>query len=903
MIYNHNGMRAKPNHISRLVSLSGAFLPLFLLIATMKTQRGIALGSVDSVSSGFMYLLVEFSVFLLFTAMLSALVGNIRQRFWLGFALLSLYLLITCTVLVELATHELFQQTGLILNWPMFLFGLERSEMVFKALDQQVATSTSIYVLVALSYLVFVATIFLRKISYNTNGYDSGPTTKTVAVSLIGYIALLLFSTVSEFPREEFRGASTHLALSYFESREPKQQKGVTESNDPATSQTIPSNISINNRINIVIVILESTRQDSVAPYVDTEVTPYFAKLAENSLLAEHAYSTSPHTSRAIYSILCGRFPRSGSGIAETLENGIRQVCLPHLLVQQGYTSAFFQSATENFENRAQLVENMGFSEFFPLEIFDTTNFEKSNYFGYEDNIMLPASHNWLRSQKQAFLATYLTVTPHFHYDAISRYGWKNYAKDKKYNAYLNTLYYQDNFLKNLVQQYKDLGLYQNTLFVILGDHGEAFREHNLWGHGNILYEEGVKIPFILHYAGNLKGSVAPRVSLLDVVPSVLGQLQFDGSDDFFPGQDLFQPVEERDILLECISPNQCSSLIDAETNLKLIHNYHRKPDKLFDLSTDPQETNNLADDNQFQAIKQTLLTRLHSKINEVSIGDEPKTYSSWAYNARPVIWVKELPVEQAGFQKNLTIRHVSGDSGVLAVTASKEHIFAGDSFNLYYFLRGSDGEICIDSFLEGIKRHEHRTHSVVPNQNVDAVYFQITENLQILPDATTIKVGISTKSDCSSSAAVLSRNQLIINLPEKDHGKTSFSKKYNQLFIRRPDPADEKVLQTTIYLHELLDPNIPANRLNAISLPSLRSVEFVDKFRDNIAALAETYGTFLTSHLDSVWESKDGGSISIYRYRVNFSNNRAMDFRLIVRNSNIVALYYYHPWKKGRPL
>lgn len=869
----------------------------------MKIQRGIALGNVDSISSGFVYVLVELTVFLLLTAVLYTLTENIRQRFWLGFAFLTLYLLTVCMILVELAHHELFRQTGLILNWSMFLFGFERSEMVFKALEHQVSTSTKIYFVASLLYLVLVAALFIRKLNSNWDEHPRYPGIGIASVFLLGYIGLLVFSTEFGYPQEEFRGATSHLILSYFESRHPGQQEQLAEYNELVTGLTIPNGVSIGNKINIAIIILESTRRDSVSPYVDTGATPYFSELAENSLLAERAYSTTPHTSRAIYSILCGRFPRAGKAIVETLENGIRRACLPHLLTQQGYASAFFQSATEDFESRARLVANMGFSEFFPLEQFDTTDFEKSNYFGYEDNIMLPASQNWLTKQDQPFLATYLTVTPHFHYDAISRYGWKNYVNDKKYNAYLNTLHYQDNFLKNLVQQYKDLGLYQNTLFVVLGDHGEAFREHKLWGHGNILYEEGVKVPFILHFAGKLTGNVTPRVSLLDVVPSILGQLQFDGPDDFFPGQDLQKPVEERDILLECISPNQCSSLIDAESGLKLIYNYQRKPDELFDLLSDPGELNNLADNRQYQAINQALLIRLQDEIDEISVTVIPQTYNSWAYNSRPVIWTKELPVRQYSLQNKVTIKHVGGSAEILRVTASKDHVFAGDSFNLAYTLAGPREDICVESLFEGIKRHKRRTRKVESVADVESVYFQIIENLQVQPGESSIKVDISTKPDCSTDAAVLSRNQLVIELLEKDDGDVAFSSKYNQLFQRQALPQDVEVLQSTKYLNELLDPRLPVDAFSTNSLPTLRSAEFINKIRDNISKLRDKYGRYQYSHLDSVWKSKDGGSILIYRYQLYFSKNLSMDFRVITRESEIVALYYYYPWNSERPL
>ena len=113
----------------------------------------------------------------------------------------------------------------------------------------------------------------------------------------------------------------------------------------------------------------------------------------------------------------------------------------------------------------------------------------------------------------------------------------------------------------------------------------------------------------------------------------------------------------------------------------------------------------------------------------------------------------------------------------------------------------------------------------------------------------------------------------------------------------------DVDALQSTIYLNELLDPQLPVDAFSINSVPTLRSTEFVERIRGNISKLRDQYGRYQYSRLDSVWESKDGGSILIYRYRSYFSNDLSMDFRVITRDSRIVALYYYHPWNKERPL
>ena len=80
--------------------------------------------------------------------------------------------------------------------------------------------------------------------------------------------------------------------------------------------------------------------------------------------------------------------------------------------------------------------------------------------------------------------------------------GTKHFVEDDKLNRYLNSVRYLDFFLKNLIEQYKKLGLYENTIFIIFGDHGEGFGEHGRYVHEDNPYEESLKIPLIIHAPG-----------------------------------------------------------------------------------------------------------------------------------------------------------------------------------------------------------------------------------------------------------------------------------------------------------------------------------------------------------------------------------------------------------------
>jgi lipoteichoic acid synthase len=266
----------------------------------------------------------------------------------------------------------------------------------------------------------------------------------------------------------------------------------------------------------------------------------------------------------------------------------------------QGYGTVFFQSPTEDFEDRRGLVENFGYEEFYPLEATDPEGFEQTNYFGYEDDMMLGPSEEWLRERgDEPFLAQYLTGTGHHDYRCLStRYGQEDFAEDSWVNRYLNCMRLQDIFLKNLFDQYKELGLYDETIFVVFGDHGEGLGEHGRYQHNDTVWEEGLKVPLLIHAPGMLEGGerVEGLSNLTDILPTVLDLLGYDVEDGEYPGYSLLRPLpEDRTLRFSCFHENQCMASIEGYE--KYVYHYGNWPEEFFDLAQDPLEKDNLTDE------------------------------------------------------------------------------------------------------------------------------------------------------------------------------------------------------------------------------------------------------------------------------------------------------------------
>jgi phosphoglycerol transferase MdoB-like AlkP superfamily enzyme len=532
------------------------------------------------------------------------------------------------TILVAVlttATHFYYVDTGSALSLHLISYYLSAPGEIQSVVASRISPGVAALAIVPLLYAVLVPWLLARALDRRSGPPGPGRGTVRQRGSLLGLLGaglaaagLFLFSLPAN---PEATGASESFIRAPLVNMvsaeiEESTYEDRIEVNEEKIRENLPQDTSLaktprTNKRNVVLIQLESTRARSVTPYESVtpsdedgegpEITPFLDRLAQQSLVAENAYTTVPHTSNSITAINCGitppTTPRSTDGLAED----VPARCLPGLLGEQGYNTAFFQSATENFESRRQVVENFGYGDFFPLESMDKEGFERANYFSYEDDIMLQPSREWLskitENSQRPFVATYLTGTAHDDYGVPSRYGMKEFSEDPLLNRYQNTVRYQDFFVRNLIQQYKDMGLYEDTVFVITGDHGEAFGEHGRFQHDKVPYEEGVRIPMMIHdpqRQGWMSGGarVEQLANQLDLLPSITGLLGYRVEGGEYPGEPLWNLPEDRTLNFSCWGSREC--LASLEDGMKYVYNYGDRPDELYDLSRDPMEENNL---------------------------------------------------------------------------------------------------------------------------------------------------------------------------------------------------------------------------------------------------------------------------------------------------------------------
>jgi len=534
------------------------------------------------------------------------------------FVVVLFHVMTMLVVLVSTFAHQYFWATGTTLDYGIIALWLPQLREVVPVLASGATPWGWVLLFVALFYAA-LGPLLVTRTAARRRGWPRRFRTGRSEVSFLGslgllllafgfgFLSLLIGARSTDYPA----GASVSFVRDPFVNLVLTGAKGAIAGEDaPNAGTTIPptEHLAANaylapssgsEKRNVVLIHLESTRAQSVTSYnEDMKTMPFLDELSKSSLLAKRAYTTVPHTSKASVSVNCGIEPHLVQPTTEANPDGIPVPCLASLLEEQGYRTGFFQSSTEAFEDFEGLVKNFGYEDYYPLESMDTEGFEPTNYFGYEDDVMLEPSKKWLEEKgDEPFLVEYLMGTGHDDYRCVStRYGSDDLSEDEELNRYLNCLHYQDIFLKNLLDQYKDLGLYDKTIFVIYGDHGEAFGEHRRYQHDDVMWEEGLRVPLLIHAPGWFEdGERAEGLSNHnDVLPTVVEMLGYEVENGEYPGYSLLHELpEDRTLMFSCFHDKACSASLKGSE--KYIYHHGNQPDEFFDLSEDPLEKENLA--------------------------------------------------------------------------------------------------------------------------------------------------------------------------------------------------------------------------------------------------------------------------------------------------------------------
>lgn len=314
--------------------------------------------------------------------------------------------------------------------------------------------------------------------------------------------------------------------------------------------QPNPSLFGVAKGKNVVIVSLESTQNFLLGYQLNgQEVTPFLNKLRQDSLYFDQFYHQTGQgkTSDAEFLVENSWFglPR---GSAFSTRSGNTYRGMAKIVGENGYMTSVFHGNNASFWNRDKMYPKLGIDKFFD-ETYFTINEGETVGYGLKDVPFFQQSVDIMKGLKQPFYARMITLTNHYPYtmDEKDIMNEPHQTGDVSVDRYFQTARYQDYALEQFFQHMKDKGLYENTIFVLYGDHYGISENHNkameqVIGKPITPIEsvELQKVPFFIHIPGIQGQTIHTLGGQLDIKPTLLHLLGISTESEFVLGQDLF---------------------------------------------------------------------------------------------------------------------------------------------------------------------------------------------------------------------------------------------------------------------------------------------------------------------------------------------------------------------------
>ncbi|MBX3272987.1 MAG: sulfatase [Sandaracinaceae bacterium] len=295
---------------------------------------------------------------------------------------------------------------------------------------------------------------------------------------------------------------------------------------------------------NVVVLLIDTLRASKLRVYNPRSRvrTPTLDAFAAEAAVFEQAQSPENWTKPSVASILTSLTPMTHNTKEQSSSLPQSALMLSEVLQQNGFT-------TGSFIANGYVSDRFGFHQGWD----HYTNYIRENRSTEAQNVFREALA-WIRANRdRRFFAYIQTIDPHVPYDPpdeiVNEYhpgpytgpirprSTGNQLEDIKAGRLTPTpadirrlealhdgeITYHDREMATFVAGLRELGLYDDLVFVVTSDHGEEFNEHGSFGHGHSVFQELLHVPFIVRWPNVIEPRrIAPTVSTLDIAPTVL---------------------------------------------------------------------------------------------------------------------------------------------------------------------------------------------------------------------------------------------------------------------------------------------------------------------------------------------------------------------------------------------
>lgn len=417
---------------------------------------------------------------------------------------------------------------------------------------------------------------------------------------------------------------------------------------------------------NIILLLIDNVRADHLGCYgYGRPTSPRIDDLSGEGVLFSHAYVAAPWTLPSVVSLLTSRYPTEHGTINHRCRLSGEVPTFLGQLKERGYQVGIFSNSpwisprygigreVDHFERPYLSIHYVLYflDKYSPFRL-DSRWFER---FLFSDRGLTVRFLDWaaaVTGHQGRFFAYLHLMGPHLPYAAppgcreqlgltgrprLNPPGYGGFLSftdqpplsdvelEELVGSYDAALLHSEEVVGLIVAGLKKMGAYGDTVIIVTADHGEEFYEHRGWYHGDSLFEELLRVPLIMTWPGRLPPNSREdcQISHIDLGPMIVYLADHDRTGavslpDLVEHARASRRLGEDLIYSEVIFDNRGGRSV-REGRYKLIHGYHDDGHEaflLFDLESDPGETNNLIlEEPEAAARLGDLLRDFHSRL------------------------------------------------------------------------------------------------------------------------------------------------------------------------------------------------------------------------------------------------------------------------------------------------
>lgn len=315
---------------------------------------------------------------------------------------------------------------------------------------------------------------------------------------------------------------------------------------------------------NVFVIQVEALQEFVIGTdYKGETITPFLNSLIENDsfYFENYFYQVGAgNTSDAEFAVNNSLYPSTdGSSYEKYTQN--KFAGLPWLLKSNGYKeTTAFHAYREDFWSRNKAYPYQGFKDFISMEDMEFHPAEGCVFaidekIANTDRRLYEDVVETVSKYKEPFYSFIITLSSHnpFAVAPADRYVDSDNPEPNLFNLYVQSAAYVDRTLEEFMDALKKEGLYDNSIFVIYGDHyalsqsdeENGPRVSDMLGRTYNIVDR-FKVPMIIHIPGMDKAEKIDTVGAhVDVLPTLLCLLGIDNDQSVMFGHNLLDPDYE----------------------------------------------------------------------------------------------------------------------------------------------------------------------------------------------------------------------------------------------------------------------------------------------------------------------------------------------------------------------